>query len=462
MSKLRRYFFSQTVWAVLLCLTSVSMLPSCTLDPTNVNQVTEDLALTTRDGVFNATVGLQRFYATDVFPNAVLTSGVTSRELVVTRTFINLTDLEGGGQALPNDNSNILGLAQSIWRMIGLSNDIINAVPSVTTIPDSTRNGIAAIAHVHRAIALSYSVQYFTQTPVTIRRDERAVFEPSTQVVMDSALRSLALAESLFTVGNTPQLRLNVLSSTYGASGSGFFVLVRAIRARCHLIAGNYPAAVTAANAVDLTVLPNFVFDGSVTANTFFPNILNAGNTGGSYAARDSLGLPAALFDVADTTRRRFYQNAPAVLPTSAIPQFAYRPLAAFAGSTSIPIPMYRPIEMILIRAEARARQNDAAGALADINIVRTKVGYSGALNIGTVAAYTGPSDTASLFREIYKQRCVELYLSGLRLGDAKRLSVPGPAPNQPIPSTTRTRNFYPYPRRERDNNPNVPPDPQL
>jgi hypothetical protein len=59
---------------------------------------------------------------------------------------------------------------------------------------------------------------------------------------------------------------------------------------------------------------------------------------------------------------------------------------------------------------------------------------------------------------DIYQQRCIELYMSGLKLEDSRRFGRPGPGQ----PGAERSRNFYPYPTVERDNNPNTPPDPPV
>jgi starch-binding outer membrane protein, SusD/RagB family len=57
------------------------------------------------------------------------------------------------------------------------------------------------------------------------------------------------------------------------------------------------------------------------------------------------------------------------------------------------------------------------------------------------------------LLTAIYKHRCIELYMSGLKLEDMRRFNRP---------NTERKRNFYPYPFAERDNNPNTPADPDF
>jgi len=55
------------------------------------------------------------------------------------------------------------------------------------------------------------------------------------------------------------------------------------------------------------------------------------------------------------------------------------------------------------------------------------------------------------LLEQIYRHRCIELFMSGQKLEDMRRF---GRATSE------RKRNLMPYPLRERDNNPNTPADP--
>ena len=48
--------------------------------------------------------------------------------------------------------------------------------------------------------------------------------------------------------------------------------------------------------------------------------------------------------------------------------------------------------------------------------------------------------------------------MSGLKLEDNRRFARPEPPTN----ATERSRNFYPYPFVERDNNPRTPADPSI
>ena len=121
-------------------------------------------------------------------------------------------------------------------------------------------------------------------------------------------------------------------------------------------------------------------------------------------------------------------------------------------------VPVYLPGEMILIRAEVLARQDKVGDAVTELNKVLTKTDDTFGVNAG-LPAYSGAMDKDAVLQEIYKNRCIELFMSGLKLEDSRRFARPGPNDANP----ERTRNFYPYPTVERDNNPdNTPADPPV
>ncbi len=467
-----------------LCLAGTLLaLNGCSLDPANLNSATEDQALSTRDGIFATTVGLQRFYAVDVLPSIVTSTGVTSRELAVRRSFVNLVEIELGGAGLNNANANVLGLFTNLLRTIEISNLIINSAPRVTTIVDSTRNGILAVAYLHRAMALGNLIQNFEQAPIGTDRAERATYGNRT-AVLNLAIQSLDSA--LLRLNATPGTLLPNSEFRNRVLPSGTAVdlrnVINAHRARYLLYAGRFQDAIAAADLVPLNSRSDFVYDGSNAINQLWASVFNAANasaTGTNFGARDSLGLPAALYEAADSLRYRFFLGTTLVRPAgvgeagfpgsiasptpTAPPQFFHRNVLAFYTANNVSIPIYRPAEMTLIRAEAFVGLNRPADAVAEINRVRTKVGVTYAINTGANSTpYTGAQDAASLRTEIYKQRCIELFMTGTRLEDARRLGIPGPTPGQVVPPTVRNRNFYPYPERERTNNPNTPPDPTI
>ncbi|HRO70085.1 MAG TPA: RagB/SusD family protein, partial [Chitinophagaceae bacterium] len=90
--------------------------------------------------------------------------------------------------------------------------------------------------------------------------------------------------------------------------------------------------------------------------------------------------------------------------------------------------------------------------ALIELNKVITKTPAADPFGVGAdLPAIAGPLSQNEILEEIYRQRSIELYMSGLRLEDMRRMERP---------TAERTRNLMPYPFRERDNNPNTPADP--
>lgn len=110
-------------------------------------------------------------------------------------------------------------------------------------------------------------------------------------------------------------------------------------------------------------------------------------------------------------------------------------------------IPVIRVSEMYLNRAEALARSGNAAGALTDLNVIRTRAGLPAATGL------TG----AALITEILKQRRLELAFEGHRFFDMKRLGmdITKAAPVQSL-AFTDFRMLAPIPVREIQANANL------
>ena len=110
-------------------------------------------------------------------------------------------------------------------------------------------------------------------------------------------------------------------------------------------------------------------------------------------------------------------------------------------------IPVIRVSEMYLNRAEALARSGNTAGALTDLNVIRTRAGLPAATGL------TG----AALITEILKQRRLELAFEGHRFFDMKRLGldIVKAAPVQNL-NFTDFRVLAPIPVREIQANANL------
>jgi hypothetical protein len=136
-----------------------------------------------------------------------------------------------------------------------------------------------------------------------------------------------------------------------------------------------------------------------------------------------------------------------------------------FATSTSA-IPIYLPGEMLLNKAEAYARQdvlsNQLSNAVTQLNLVRQKNNDPLGVN-ANLGAWAGDGNSqADILEEIYKNRSIEMFLSGMRLEDSRRIHPNFQVPQESNTTNERNRNFYPFPTIERENNPNTPQDPDI
>jgi hypothetical protein len=222
---------------------------------------------------------------------------------------------------------------------------------------------------------------------------------------------------------------------------------LQALKARYLLFSGDYVGALAAANAVDLAVKSTMNFD-AVTPNPIFTVSTSTNNV---FQVLDStFGLPPALAPDAGDQRIPFYMT---VNPTIA-PRWR---INGFASSLSSSWPIYLPSEMTLIKAECYARQAppNLVNAIIELNKIRTKTAGTDPFGLGAnTAVYAGAVNQTAILTEIYRQRCIELYMQGFKLEDSRRFERPM------TPNVEKRRNFFPYPFRERDNNPNTPADP--
>ena len=97
--------------------------------------------------------------------------------------------------------------------------------------------------------------------------------------------------------------------------------------------------------------------------------------------------------------------------PTSAPSTLGY----SIWPTTSSSIPIIRNEELILLRAEAKLGTGDKAGAIADLNIVRTNSGGLPALTLTAASA-----DSAVVTAILYEKR-YSLMMEGHRWSDVRR-----------------------------------------
>jgi hypothetical protein len=422
-----------TLFALLLVLAN-----SCKLDTINPNAPDEVDVLTTRAGIIGLSVGLRQFNSTSGINAAYFYPAVTSRELQGVASFTNVLELEAGGTALPTANGNILTLWSNMQRMMSMSQDIIDNAPKVTTLTGGLLSGILANAKLFKAISLATLASSFEQANINTSKTDKVLFVPRAQVLAE-AVRLLddAIAQ-VNTTAPTAEFNTLVAGSTFDLQS-----VLYAFSARYNLMAGNYAAALTSANAVDQTKANAYQYNAQ-SVNPIWNNI----NTLKYYIPRAGFGLPVGLFEAGDL-RLNFYLSTVGTTRT----------LTGFGSTQTANIPVYLPDEIKLIKAEAILRSGGPLNdALTQINLVRTQAsGDLFGVNAG-LPAYSGSFTQADLLVEVYRQRCAELFLTGQRLEDSRRFGRPFSLTD----FSERNRNFYPYPDQERLNNPNTPADPAI
>lgn len=432
-------------------LAIIITMGGCKLDLPNPNNPNDGDILTSREGMITLSIGMKQVYSTSAYEALVVTPGTTSREVKGITTFTNIIELEAGGSALPTFNGNILSVWSRMYRVMGMAEDIIANAPTILATDLGMQNRILAHAYLFKAMALGGLATSFEQLPLNTNKNGQATFT-TRQLALEEAISLLNQANTL--LGAAPvsaEFNTRVTGANFNLADC-----INAYRARYNMMAGHYAPAITAANLVPLNSRSQFEYDGAQSINPVFTQLRVSNN----YAPRDNFGLPAALFDPADG-RLAFYLQGPAVVVAGE----NLRTIRGFAQANNTPIPVYLPDEMRLIKAEAIVRSGGVLNdAVTEINAVRQQNSGDVFGVHANLPAYSGAINTTDLLVEIYRQRCAELFLSGVKLEDSRRFSRPAPPANvNPVPNSfERTRNFYPYPDQERLTNPNTPADPAL
>jgi hypothetical protein len=121
--------------------------------------------------------------------------------------------------------------------------------------------------------------------------------------------------------------------------------------------------------------------------------------------------------------------------------------------NSAAPIRLVSGREMRLVEAEAKLRNSDVTGALASLNAVRT------AAAVATVTA----ADATEAWRLLKRERGIELWLEGRRLGDFRRWNEGNtPGALDPLEQPGEASHLaqqdlcFPISKSERDTNPNI------
>jgi hypothetical protein len=411
---------------------------SCKKDFTDPSKAMEDQVFTSPAGITGVSIGLQRVYsltrASSLY-NIISTNGLVTREIfLLNQGNLPEAQLSFGGQSVDGTNTMLAGLWTSSNKIIFDANRVIRAAGSLGD--KGYASGLVGHATIFKALSLGALSMFWERIPEG--NGTNVGFITNTE----GYNRAIASIDSALALISANPISSSFLSNV--PAGIDIPNTLQALKARYSLFVNNYPQALAAANAVDLTKRSTLNFE-SATPNPIFDV---AGSNYNVYQPTDStMGLPAGLRPDPADKRVPFYM----ALSGSPASRFLMK---GFSSSTTTAFPIYLPGEMILIKAEAYARQTtpDLNKAIDELNKVVTKRPSADPFGVGAdLPALTGPLTVAQVLEQIYRHRSIELYMSGLKLADMRRFQRP---------NTERTRNWMPYPFRERDNNTNTPTDP--
>lgn len=410
---------------------------SCETDfPNDNSPVVEDL-VKTPEGLYGLIIGTQYQYtiggASGLY-TSISANGLTTNELqVLNAGNTEIAALSNGGDNVTPSN----GLVTNLWINLNLvrsNGEKLVENAGVITEPQ-TAAGVAVYGHLFKALAYGTSARFFTHFILNTGEDQPFV---SRNEVLEAAIQELETGIQLLD-------QYGVSTALTQAVGSHIDLenTLRALSARYYLMLGDYSNAFDMASAVDLNATSVFIFD-EVSPNPVFRSSLTTNNV---YDVNPDFGLSGSLTPDPADNRIDFYLTANAANGKG------------FFLSDSESIPLYLPGEMLLIMAEVYARNNDLPQAVQELDAVLTKTAAEDVYGVGAdLPPYGGVVTQEAVLEAIYQNRCIELYMSGLKLEDSRRFGRPGPED----PGAERNRDFYPFPSIERDNNPNTPDDPEI
>ena len=423
---------------ILPALIALWSMSACKKDYSNPNAAPDEQVFSSARGLTAVAIGLQRTYsfsrAGSIY-NIVTANGFVTNELIILNTGNTAeAQLNTGGSTVDGTNTIIANIWANASKIIFDANRILEAAPSL---PDKAyASGLIGYASIYKAMALGSLAMFWQKVPDTVG------LNVSFSDRIEGYKKAVAtISRALATIQATP------ISSSFAGNipaGTDIVNTLQALKARYSLFAGDYATALAAANAVDLTKKSTMSFD-AVSINPIYETATSTNNV---FQPVDStFGLPVNVRPTTTDKRVQFYTT----INLTVAPRFR---VAGFGAAAISPWPYYLPSEITLIKAEVFARQAtpDLTNAVMELNKVITKKPANDPFGIGAdESAYAGPLTQAAILDEIYRQRAIELFMFGLRLEDNRRFNRP---------ASERKRTFFPYPFRERDNNPNTPPDP--
>lgn len=332
---------------------------------------------TARAAILGAYDGLQNYYAAD-YPTL---GTITADNVIFNGTLSEYLQLDQN--AVPTDNVITVSAYTKIYRTINSANSVIAGLPAVSDplLKADEKSKILGEAYFIRALgyfdlARGWGGVQLQLKPTADLNGLKGVKRSTLAQTYDQVLADLVQAEQLLPEDDS-NTRNRAQKST-----------ARALRARLALYRENWADAESYATQVigntKFALVSNYktfftapflstesVFELTFSVNdrNSFWNLWYPSALGGQFTLKPSDGLVAKLNNPAiGGTRKSLIAGSGATV---------YGVLYNTSGVSTDPAYVIRIAELYLIRAEARAQQNNLDGALADLNAVRNRAGVA-------------------------------------------------------------------------------------
>jgi starch-binding outer membrane protein, SusD/RagB family len=451
-----------------LVLAATLFVGACNVLDTNPpDKLSDDKAIKTPEGARAALAGAYNELQDGFYYGGTLThfgdlSGDNANE---TGTFTSYKD--AAQHALFADNSDVTGLWSHIYDAIKRANILIARVPGVTGFQPGEQEQILGEGYFLRALNYHNLVKHFGGVPLRL--------EPITDPSNSGNITRATVAEVYAQIHSDLDSAELLMTNTSSPTNHATLGAAKALQARVYLFEGLYAQALAKAQeVVDLgySLAPVYADlfnsdDADTPENIFkltFTSALDQANLFGFYWLSDQLPVGAGRYELGPT---QSLINAYDTLSSDVRLLWNIQPDLSGGGyiegtqsggsyGSKFPTPngaedfhIIRFAEVLLIKAEALARQGQLDSAVATYNLIRLRAALPPHVLGGAVTTQQDVLDA------IDRERRLEFAEEGDRWTDMVRT---GRA--QTILGITADQELYPIPQAERDISPGVTQNP--
>jgi hypothetical protein len=434
-------------------------LASCreVLEPKPVSLLVDDLVLNEANDVQPVRIGMYSALRGTASPT-IIAGDFTADYIQHNGTFTDYREL--ATKQITATNGAVNALWGSLYGAIYVANFILERLPQVSGVPETTRKQVLAEARFIRGYANFIGVNTYGDIPLVTTTDQatnRTIPRTPKATVLAAVLTDLQAA-----LTDLPSVAAGSTNVTTNATYANK-ITCRALLARYYLYQKNWAQAEQFAsqviNAGVYTLLPNFI--DVVTRDFTQESILEVG-----YGLTDDPGTGNYALNNLLVGRREVIPSNQVVAALTSTESGTRSQTISFnsqnlrgndngwtvrkygtASEDNNNIVLIRLAEMYLIRAEARAQQGKLTGtdgAIADLNVLRTRAKAPAVAN----------GNQADILSAVERERVYELAFEGQRWYDLVRTGRAQAVMTAFSPNWNSRYELWPIPQSEIQQNP--------